>query len=388
MNYKLNKKEKHEKKEPFLVSIKRLGPLMKDENKNLIITLIAVLISSLSSLIAPIVIWHTIDTYIKSKDYNWILLNSAILLWIYIVWSLASYFQTKTMWWVGRRVLFKLRNAVFTKIQELPVAFFNQNKAWDLISRINNDTDKLNQFFSQALMQFLGNFFLIIWSWVFIISLNVKLWLATLFPALLVFIVTQLISPWVKRRNLESLQSVWWMSSEIQESLNNFKVIIAFNRLDYFRKKFEEYNERNYKASIKAWVASNIFIPLYTFASNLAQLIALCFWIYLITTWNITLGLLIWFQFYVNSFYGPLRQLASVWASFQLALASLDRISEVLALKNDMKILKESEIIKTDSILEFNWVNFNYPDWSEVLKDINFKLKKWKTYALVWPTWW
>jgi hypothetical protein len=56
MNYKLNKKEKHEKKEPFLVSIKRLGPLMKDENKNLIITLIAVLISSLSSLIAPIVI--------------------------------------------------------------------------------------------------------------------------------------------------------------------------------------------------------------------------------------------------------------------------------------------------------------------------------------------
>ena len=54
---------------------------------------------------------------------------------------------------VGRCVLFKLRNALFTKLQELPLDFFNQNKAGDLISRINNDTDKLNQFFSQALVQ-------------------------------------------------------------------------------------------------------------------------------------------------------------------------------------------------------------------------------------------
>ena len=70
---------------------------------------------------------------------------------------MASYLQTRVMGGVGQRVLFNLRNAVFNKLQELPVAFFNQNKAGDLISRINNDTDKLNQFFSQALMQFIGS---------------------------------------------------------------------------------------------------------------------------------------------------------------------------------------------------------------------------------------
>ena len=68
----------------------------------------------------------------------------------------SSYTQTRMMGGVGQRMLFKLRNTVFNKLQELPVAFFNQNKAGDLISRINNDTDKINQFFSQSLMQFIG----------------------------------------------------------------------------------------------------------------------------------------------------------------------------------------------------------------------------------------
>lgn len=70
----------------------------------------------------------------------------------------------------------------------------------------------------------------------------------------------------------------------------------------------------------------------------------------LISTGNITLGLLIGFQFYVNNFYTPLRQLASTWASFQLALASLDRVSEVLALDSDMVVMKdEKEVINFDS---------------------------------------
>ena len=79
---------------------------------------------------------------------------------------------------VGRRVLFNLRNTLFTKLQELPVAFFNANKAGDLTSRINNDTDKLNQFFSQALVQFVGNLFLMLGAGIFLLYLNFKLGLS------------------------------------------------------------------------------------------------------------------------------------------------------------------------------------------------------------------
>lgn len=388
MNYKLNKWEGGAESKSIKATLKWFSSFLDGEKWKLIITIITVIISSLSNLIAPIIIWFTIDNYIKSKDYHGILINSWILLLIYIIWSLASYIQTKTMWWVGRRLLFNIRNTLFNKLQELPIAFFGQNKSWDLISRINNDTDKLNQFISQALMQFVGNFFIILGTGIFILFLNPRLAIATLLPAFLVLIITQVISPWVKKKNLKSLQSIWWVSSEIQESLSNYKVIIAFNRLDYFREKFQISNEANYKASVGAGIANNLFIPIYGLASNLASLICLCYGIYLITTWSFTIGLLISFQLYVNNFYNPLRQLASIWSSFQLSLASLERIGEVLNLKSDIRIIKDEKTVKTNSILEFSDVSFHYPDGENVLSNMNFSLEKWKTYALVGPTWW
>ena len=99
------------------------------------------------------------------------------------------------------------------------VAFFNENKAGDLISRLNNDTDKLNQFVAQALMQFVGSVFLITGAAVFLVSLNLKLGLAALMPAIGVLLLTRLTSSWIKRKNLGSLQALGGMSSEVQESL-------------------------------------------------------------------------------------------------------------------------------------------------------------------------
>jgi ATP-binding cassette subfamily B protein len=100
-------------------------------------------------------------------------------------------------------------------------------------------------------------------------------------------------------------------------------------------------------------------------------------------------GLLIGFILYVNNFYNPLRQLASVWSSLQLALAGLDRISEVLALESDMIVVADESPARPsdDSILKFDHVSFGYPDAdSDVLHDISFTLNKGKTYALVGPT--
>src|ERR1700722_13328463 len=364
MNYKLSKADDVQEREKGVLgtAVRRLLPLMKEEKAAVSIALVAIFITSASTLVAPVLIAHTIDAYIQTKNIGGVLEFSGILLAIYIVGAIFNYVQVRTMGAVGRRVLFNLRNAIFNKLESLPVAFFNQNKAGDLISRINNDTDKLNQFFAQALMQFISNFVLIFGAGVFLLVINIKLGAASLVPAVIVLVLTQLLSPWVKRTSLRSLRTLGAMSGEIQESLNNFKVIVAFNRLDYFRTKFKEANETNYKASITAGVASNTFTPLYTFASTLAQLIVLAYGIYLISGGVFTIGLLIGFILYVNNFYNPLRQLASVWSSLQLALAGLDRISEVLALESDMQqVVTEGESIASDAILEFDHVSFGYP---------------------------
>jgi len=384
MNYKL-KIDDNEQKGVFRTAFERLMPFLAGEKKNLIIAFIAVLISSATTLYAPILISDIIDKYIQTSNLKGVLIFSAFLLLMYLLNLLSTYIQMTTMGEIGRRMLFNLRNALFNKLQELPVAFFDQNKTGDLISRINNDTDKLNQFFSQALMQFINNIMIIIGAGIFLLVLNIRLGFSSLLPAIGVLIITQILSDWVRKTNLKSLQTLGAMSAEIQEGFNNFKVIVAFNRLDYFRNKFKQVNDDNYKASISSGIASNIFLPIYTLAGNIAQLIVLAFGIYLITQGSLTVGLLVAFLLYVSNFYNPLRQMASVWSSLQLALAGIDRISEILELKSDMPLIV-SEKIDGKSILEFRNVSFSYPQGSEVLHNINFKLEKGKTYAIVGPT--
>ena len=391
MNYSLTKTdiEKEKKKGVLTTAWKRLVPLMAEEATPVIIAFIAILMTSATTLVVPIIIAHIIDVYVVAKNFHGILIYSGLLAGIFLVGLIANYVQIKTMGGVGRRLLFNLRNKIFNKLQELPVAFFNQNKAGDLISRINNDTDKLNQFFSQALMQFLSNIILIVGTGIFLLVIDLKLGFIALLPAIIALILTQLLSPWIKRTSLKSLRTLGAMSGEIQESINNFKVIVAFNRLDYFRNKFKESNQENYKASISAGIASNILTPIYTIASSVAQIVVLAFGIYFISTGNFTIGLLIGFLLYVNNFYTPLRQLASVWPSLQLALAGLDRISEVLNLESDIGVMEpvSNETPSSfDAVLEFKDVFFHYTEGKNVLKNINFKLEKGKTYALVGPT--
>lgn len=384
-NYTLSKGDKPQQKAAVGAALKRLAPLLTDEKRIVTLAFVAMLVSSASALLGPVIIGRAVDTYIQNRDFTGVLTSAAILLAVYLCGLFANYFQTLGMGTVGRTVLFKLRNTLFTKLQSLPLGFFNQNKAGDLISRINNDTDKLNQFFAQSLVQLAGNLFLMLGAAIFLVVLNVRLGLAALVPAAGVLIFTQAISGWVKNRNLKSLQSLGGMSAEIQESLSNFKVIVAFNRLDYFRQKFNEANEKNFAASIAGGIANGIFMPIYGLALNLAQLIVLSYGIYLISDGAMTAGGLIAFLLYVNNFYMPLRQLAMLWASFQLALAAVDRISEVLMLESNMPIVPAAPT-RSGAVLEFKNVQFSYTAGKEVLRDTNFALERGRTYALVGPT--
>ncbi len=387
MNYNLSKPAgQPEQKKGGPSAFKKLLPLLAEEKKHLRLAFTAIFINSGLHLVAPMLIGHTIDTYIRTRQYHGVLVFSGILLAMYLLAFVLSYVQTQLMGGVGQRVLFNLRNLVFNKLQELPVSFFNQNRAGDLISRLNNDTDKLNQFFSQSLMNFVGSLFTMTGAGIFLLAINPRLGAAALSPALGLLLFTRVISPWVKRRNAKNLKSVGGMSAEIQESLNNFKVIIAFNRRDYFRKRFEEANQHNYSSAIGAGLANNVFMAVYGLCSHLAQLIVLSYGIYLIATGHFTIGLLISFLSYVYNFYNPLRQLAVLWANFQVALAGWDRISEILALESNLKPLDAQPEVTASSVLEFKNVHFRYPDSNNILRDVNFSLERGKTYALVGPT--
>jgi ATP-binding cassette, subfamily B, bacterial len=387
MNYNLNQgSDINEQKISNLASLRKLISLIGEERKNLAVASVAIFLNAGLSLLGPYLVGYTIDTYIQTKQFNGVLIFSSILLALYVIAFVVNYTQMRLMGGIGQRLLYSLRNAVFTKLQELPVDFFNQNKAGDLISRINNDTDKVNQFFSQSLMQFIGSTITMAGAAVILLCINLPLGLAALTPAFIVWIFTKAVSPWVKRRNAESMKSTGGLSGEIQESLTNFKVIVAFNRRDYFRKRFSEANQDNYNKSVKAGIANNILSPVYHLASNFGQLVVLTLGIYLIVKGHFSVGLLISFISYVNNFYNPLRQLAALWANFQVAMAGWDRISLLLSLKTNLEIIDDPKCETSKSFIHFQNVSFRYPNGKEVLHKVNFDLERGKTYAFVGPT--
>jgi len=422
-NYNLNDLTASQPKSKIWPALVKLVGLLPEKRGQLILALSTMVLYSILSMLPPALIGYTVNHLIADKvnikglsipttfiskilhgtGYSLVLTVCGWLLVIYLLNLGAVYMRTILMGGFGQHLLFTLRNAVFNKLQELPVAFFSQNKAGDLISRINNDTDKVNQFFSQSLMQFLSSIFIIVGAGIALVCLNWRLGLATLAPGAFMWLFTKLLSPWVKRKNALSAKATGGLSAEIQESLNNFKVVLAFNRRDYFRQRFEVANRSNYSTSVSAGIANNVFMPVYGFLSSMGQLVVLLYGIYLITIGYFTPGFLIAYFMYTTSFYDPLRQLAALWAGFQVAIASWDRISHLLTLESDLVTMPAAsgsshgavsvvpgsgngQSNGTPTLIEFRDVSFRYPNGKDVLRHDSFRLEKGKTYALVGPT--
>jgi len=368
------------------VILTRLMTLVGEERTNLFIAIFFILLNSGLNLIAPYLMGHAVDKFVVTHQYEGLLRYSIILLCVFLLALVSGYTQAQLMGRVGQRMMYNLRNNIFSKLQELPISFFHKNKAGDLISRVNNDTDKINQFFSQSLVQFMSSIFTMLGAVIFLLSIDTKLALAALSPALFLWFFTKIVSPWVKNRNAVNMKNTGGLSAEIQESLDNFKVIVAFNRRDYFRNKFHEVNTVNYNSAIKAGIANNVFTPVYGFSSNIGQLVVLALGIYLISVGQFSIGLLISFLAYIAQFYNPLRQIAALWASFQVALAGWDRISQIMAEENNLTVIPAGQKEENPALISFRNVSFSYVPEKEILTNVSFDLVRGKTYAFVGPT--
>ncbi len=425
-NYDLNAATDGNAKSGTWSALLKLINLLPEQRGRLVLALLSIVCFAILSMLPAALIGFTLNnilsnhsahdglhilgwTILRGSGYPLVLTVCGYLIVIYLLNLGAVYLRTILMGGFGQRLLFTLRNAIFNKLQELPVAFFAQNKAGDLISRINNDTDKLNQFFSQSLMQFVSSFFVVIASGIALIWSNWRLGLAVLAPAAIMWIFNKLVSPWVKKKNAVYMKSIGAMSAEIQESLSNFKVVLAFNRRDYFRQRFDGANQHNYSTAVSATLSNNVYTPVYGFLAALGQIVVLLYGVYLISAGHFTTGFLVTFFMYTQTFYDPLRQLAALWAGFQTAVAGWDRISRILSLESDLVTLPEAPgassgngtsiasshgtaggngaaVNGSPALLEFRDVSFRYPNGKDVLRHNSFRMEKGKTYALVGPT--
>lgn len=373
-------------------SLKEFYPFIQSDKGKMIVTAICIFLNSSVNMLAPYLIAKAVDTYIAAGNEAGLLQIIYILLGAFIFTIITGYVQGILIGQISQGALFKLREALFKKLQALPIAFFNQNKAGDLMSRINNDTDKINQFLSQSISQFIGIVFTLVGILCFTFSMNWKMTLIMISATAVLYVITRMLSPWINRENKKSLEAVGNFSSSLQENLTNFRVVAAYGKREYLERNLTEANKNTFKSALTSGVGNRIFEPIYDFGGAAALIAVLGFGFYLISTGEITIGILIAFVAYTQKFYDPMRYLAAIFGTVQLALAAWGRILEVLSLTNNLKspasLTENAEEVsdKKDLRLELRDVSFAYEGGEPVIEHANLQFEKGKTYALIGPT--
>lgn len=362
---------------------------IKNDAYKIAVAFFFILLNSIAAVVIPFVIAKAVDGYIASKDLTGL---GSLMWWLVglcLVTIVAGYVQGTVMGTVSQRTLYRLREAVFGKLQNLPIAFFNQNKAGDLMSRVNNDTDKLNQFLSEGVAQFFGNFFSLLGIAGFVLFLNLKLGVAMLSMVIILAIVTRILSPRVRQKTIQGLSAMGAFSSSLQENLNNFRVVVAYGKRDYFQDHLEKTAKETFVTAKVAARANGIFEPIFDFGGNVAILVVLVYGFHLIALGEVTIGILIAFLAYTQRFYSPLQYMASFFASVQAASAAWSRIREILGLKNNLEVADDivfSETTAKDLRIELKNVSFKYEGGNSVIEHADLQFAPGKTYALVGPT--
>ncbi len=337
---------------------------------------------------APALVAAAIDGPIAEGDLAGLARYAGILLAVAAAAFVAQGSQVYRLGGVGQRVVFDLRKALFDKLLTLPVGFFTTEQTGDLISRLANDSEKLAQFFSMSLSRFVGSLVTTVGAGLCLLGVNLKLGAVALAPALLMLIGTGILAPKLRSLNRTSLEAGGQLSARVTEGLEQFRVVVAFDRRDLLVEDLERASATQFEAAKSAGYRNALLAPFYTFCSQCGQLLVLGYGLVLMAQDELTVGLLIAAMAYLSRFYDPLRQLAALWATLQAALSAYDRLQELLAREERLEVVsRPSEPAPGDApLLEFDQVSFAYRPDEPVLHRISLRFRPGRTYALVGPT--
>jgi len=300
---------------------------------------IYIALSTMADVLTPLYIAIAIDEAIGQQNPDQLIQIGYILAGLFVLKTVSSIAQVRTIAQVSHNSLTSLRRDLFATLQRLPMRFFVANTTGDLISRINNDSFQLNETLSFTVARFFASFFAIIGISGFIFFLHPTLATITMVVAFGMFGVTRLLSPWIRRTNKRNSVNVGKLSSSIEENIYNFRVIVTFDRRDFFRDSLTQLNSQVRYSSFWATISSGIVRPLYDFGGQIAQLVVLLVGINFAASGDITIGFLVAFIGYTQRLYEPLSLLGYLWTDFQRAIASWSRVSEVLELESDLEVI-------------------------------------------------
>lgn len=368
-------------------TLKRIWNYMKKEKTPLVVSIIIVILTTLLGLVGPYMIGVIIDDYIIPRDISGTVKMAGILAIVYVVFSLFTWFQSYLMIQVSLNTIKKLRQDLFNQLQNLSLKFFDKRSSGDLMSRVTNDIDQLNNALSQSVIQIVSSLLTIIGVLFAMFYLNWMMAIVALCVIPFMFFTTKRIIKYSSSNFIKRQRDLGQLNGVVEESITGLEVIQLFGREEKVFEKFSNVNERLRNSSAQAEIISGFMGPVNNFINNLG--LALLIGAGALLTLNdlATVGVIAAFVTYSRQFFRPINQMSSLLNTFQSAIAGAERAFEIMDEVPDIEEKEKAKPVPTiNGDVELLDVSFSYGGEKLILKNISFQAQAGQTIAIVGPT--
>ncbi|WP_440998701.1 ABC transporter ATP-binding protein [Fodinibius sp. SL11] len=367
--------------------LRRLYQFIKPYRWYVLLGIALTLSAAFMGTVRPKLTQIAVDEYIRNKDFDGLLWIILLLIGALVSEFLLLVANTYLTRWFGQGTLFNLRNAVFQKIQSLHVQFFDKNPIGRLITRTTSDIEALSDLLSDGVVNIIGDMFRIFFILYFMFSMSWELSLVAISVLPILFYATFVFKAKVRTSFLKVRDQIAHLNSFVQEHINGMAVVQLFNKEEREREKFKDINAGHRDAYIETIFYFAIFWPLVEIIASLAMALVIWYGGGRALMGQVTFGILLAFVQYVRDFFRPIQGLSEKFNTLQSALASSERIFNVLDTENEIADPENPEYIEeVNGEIEFDHVWFGYNKEETVLKDVSFKAQPGKTIAFVGAT--
>jgi ATP-binding cassette subfamily B protein len=384
---------------------KRVMTYVKPYNSIFYITAILTIVLAFVSLARPLLIQITVDKFITGSESKYIpvisdffnlfsfesrsdglLFATQILIGILVLESILQYFFTLLGNLLGQNVIRDLRNETYKKVIHFKLKHFDNTPIGQLITRTVTDIERISEMFSQGILLIISDLLKIFTVIIYMLYINWDLTLIALIPIPLLIVATLIFKNIIKKAYQDIAEQSGRLNTFVQEHITGMAIIQLFNRQQTEKDAFADINKKHRDAHIKTVWAYSIFFPVVEILS--ASSLALLVWYGLgeMVQKEASAGEIFSFTLFIHMLYRPIRQLAERFNTLQMGMVSSARVFKVLDTTSSIKNEGVKETKNLLGNIEFKEVSFAYNNEDWVLKNINLKIKKGESLAIVGAT--
>jgi ATP-binding cassette, subfamily B, multidrug efflux pump len=368
-------------------ALRRLLPYLRPFQAGVSLVLVFVVLYTGLSLIGPYLMGVAIDRLVHTKHAAGLARLALLMLTVYLLSNALSGVAGRLMASISQRALKQLRQDLFTRVQSLSVGFFDRNPAGDLMSRLTNDIDAINQAISQNVTTLVASLLSMAGILVAMFILNRWLALASLIVVPIMFWFTQFVARYTRKGFRDLQRDLGQLNGVMEEAISGQKVLHAFRRKESAVEAFRQKNALVFRAGVYANSYALLLMPITSVLGNLFVIVLAGLGGFLALSGLVTVGIIATFISYGQNFVQPLRQLANLYNSIQAALAGAERIFAIVDIPAEVDDAADGAplgAVRGD--VKFEHVRFGYVPDSIILKDLSFEAQPGQVTALVGPT--